>query len=118
MSIRWSTIAILFEGLGQQITIYSDHHNLLWFTETKVHNRRQARWAEKLAKYDFVIPFHPGVQVGKLDVLSRRPDYVAENKIPQPTPFLRPDQVDMTKLEIEMVEQLPRGELEQAIHEA
>src|SRR5256714_5700778 len=23
-----------FEGLGQQITIYSDHHNLLWFTET------------------------------------------------------------------------------------
>ena len=23
----------LFEGLGQQITIYSDHHNLLWFTE-------------------------------------------------------------------------------------
>jgi hypothetical protein len=28
----------LFEGLGQQITIYSDHHNLLWFTETKVYN--------------------------------------------------------------------------------
>jgi len=23
-----------FEGLGQQITVYSDHHNLLWFTET------------------------------------------------------------------------------------
>ena len=28
----------LFEGLGQQITIYSDHYNLLWFTETKVYN--------------------------------------------------------------------------------
>jgi len=40
----------LFEGLGQQITIYLDHYNLLWFTETKVYNRRQARWAEKLAK--------------------------------------------------------------------
>ena len=27
-----------FEGLGQQIMIYSDHHNLLWFTETKIYN--------------------------------------------------------------------------------
>ena len=32
-----------FEGLGQQITIYSDYCNLLWFTETKVYNHRQAR---------------------------------------------------------------------------
>ena len=32
-----------FEGQGQQITIYFDHHNLLWFTETKVYDRRQAR---------------------------------------------------------------------------
>jgi len=71
----------LFEGLEQQITIYSDHHNLLWFTETKVYNRRQARWAEKLAKYDFVIHFRPGVQGGKPDVLSRRPNYVAENRV-------------------------------------
>ena len=61
----------LFEGLGQQITIYLDHYNLLWFTETKVYNRRQARWAEKLAKYDFVIHFRPGTQGGKPDALSR-----------------------------------------------
>jgi len=32
-----------FEGLGQTTTIFSDHRNLLWFTETKVYNRRQAR---------------------------------------------------------------------------
>ena len=61
----------LFEGLGQQITIYSDHYNLLWFTEMKVYNRRQARWAEKLSKYDFVIHFRPGTQRGKPDALSR-----------------------------------------------
>jgi len=29
-----------FEGLGQKVTVYSDHRNLLWFTETKVYNRR------------------------------------------------------------------------------
>jgi|SRR5579859_7770505 len=78
----------LFEGLGQQITIYSDHHNLLWFTETKVYNRRQARWAEKLSKYDFVIHFRPGVQGGKPDALSRRPDYVSQNSIHEPASFL------------------------------
>jgi len=56
----------MFEGLGQQITIYSDHHNLLWFTETKIYNRRQARWAEKLSKYDLVIHFRPGTKGGRL----------------------------------------------------
>ena len=28
-----------FEGLGQSTTIFSDHRNLLWFTETKVYDR-------------------------------------------------------------------------------
>ena len=108
----------LFEGLGQQITIYSDHHNLLWFTETKIYNRRQARWAEKLAKYDFVIYFRPGMQEGKPDALSRRPDYIAENNVRQPMPFLRPEQVDTTGLEIGAQEQLRDGDLERAIREA
>ena len=40
-----------FEGLGQQTIIFSDHKNLLWFTETKIYNRRQARWAEKLSRF-------------------------------------------------------------------
>ena len=35
-----------FEGLGHQVTIYSDHQNLPWFTKMKIYNRRQARWAE------------------------------------------------------------------------
>src|ERR1700731_611110 len=46
-----------FEGLGQTTTIFSDHRNLLWFTETKVYNRRQARWAEKLSRFNFTIVF-------------------------------------------------------------
>jgi len=38
-----------FEGLGHKTTVYTDHRNLLWFTEMKIYNRRQARWAEKLS---------------------------------------------------------------------
>jgi RNase H-like domain found in reverse transcriptase len=29
----------MFEGLGQQITIYSDHHNLLWFRDESLQAR-------------------------------------------------------------------------------
>ena len=48
---------------------------------------------------------------------------MAENKVKQPTAFLRPGQVDTTaldakKMEIGAVEQLPQGDLERAIREA
>src|SRR5271167_455184 len=89
-----------FEGLGHKTTVFSDHRNLLWFTETKVYNRRQARWAEKLSRFDFVIAFRPGKQGGKPDALSRRPDYtLGEEDRSKTMTFLKPDQIDTTLLE-------------------
>ena len=88
-----------FEGLGQTTTIFSDHRNLLWFTETKVYNRRQARWAEKLSRFDFKIIFRPGKHGGKPDALSRRPDYTLGNDASERTmTFLKPEQVDTSLL--------------------
>jgi len=52
-----------------------DHHNLEYFTTTKVLNRRQARWAEQLAGIDFRIYYRPGTENGKPDALSRRSEY-------------------------------------------
>ena len=43
--------------------------------ETKVYNRRQARWAEKLAAFDFIIIYRSGSLREKPDTLSRRSDY-------------------------------------------
>ena len=37
-------------------------------------NRRQARWAEKLAAFDFTIQHHPGSK-NPADTLSHHPDY-------------------------------------------
>ena len=89
-----------FEGLGQQTIIFSDHKNLLWFTETKIYNRRQARWAEKLSRFDFKIIFRPGKQGGKPDALSRRPDYVEEGDNQERVmTFLKPEQVDVSLLD-------------------
>lgn len=66
------------EGAKHQIEIYSDHQNLAYFTTAKVLNRRQARWAQQLAPYYFVINYRPGRQNEKADILSRLSQYRPE----------------------------------------
>ena len=68
------------EGSRHPIQVFSDHKNLITFMSTKVLNRRQARWAELLADYDFVLIHTPGKR-NPADGPSRRPDY-AENPLP------------------------------------
>jgi hypothetical protein len=67
--------------------VFSDHQNLEYFTITKVLNRRQARWAQELAAYDFKIVYRPGSQNGKPDALSRRLEYRPEKEGSQDQPI-------------------------------
>lgn len=66
------------EGGPHQITVLSDHANLLRFTTTKSLNRREARWSLELATYDFCIQHVPGNQNARADAISRRADYMAQ----------------------------------------
>ena len=66
------------EGAKHQVQVISDHQILELFQTTKVMNRRQARWAQQLAGYNFKIFFRPRRQNGKADYLSRRPEYRLE----------------------------------------
>jgi hypothetical protein len=75
------------EGAHHPIQVLSDHKNLATFMTTKVLNRRQARWAELLADYDFVLIPIPGKK-NPADGPSRRPDYAIDN--PPPTGSLIP----------------------------
>jgi len=43
------------QGATHQVQVLSDHHNLEYFTTTKVLNRQQVRWAPELAGIDFKI---------------------------------------------------------------
>lgn len=63
------------EGAASQTTVYTDHRSLEYFTTSKQLNRRQARWSEFLADFNFVIKYRPGVQGTKPDSLTRRSDY-------------------------------------------
>lgn len=62
------------EGSTHCIEVWSDHNNLRGFLKQKELNPRQARWAIKLAAYDFEI-FHRAGKLNPADPPSRRPDY-------------------------------------------
>ena len=60
------------EGSPHQIIVYNDHKNLTYFQNARVLNRRQARWAQFLTRFDFLIVYRPAIHQGKADALSRR----------------------------------------------
>lgn len=71
---------IYAEG-AKDLTIYTDHKNLLTFTTTKVLNRRQVRWAETLSQFKFKIQYTPGKDNVRADALSRRSDYMKDKEV-------------------------------------
>jgi transposase InsO family protein len=64
-----------------ELTIFTDHKNLVNFTTTKVLNRRQVRWSEMLGQYKFKIVYTPGKDNGRADALSRRHDIAGTKEI-------------------------------------
>ena len=62
------------EGAAHTITVFTDHKNLETFMGNKVLNRRQTRWLQLIAEYDFHIAHIPGKN-NPADAPSRRPDY-------------------------------------------
>lgn len=56
--------------------IYTDHKSLEYFMTTKQLTARQARWAEALSEYYFIITYRPGKDNVQADALTRRDDEV------------------------------------------
>jgi len=79
---------VYLEGSKYTIKVYSDHRNLTYWTTTKQLNRRQVRWSETLASYDFQILHVKGSENGRADTLSRQPDY-SEGIKPAPASILQ-----------------------------
>ena len=62
-----------FELLGTPFKVFTDHRTLTNFAEQRDLSRRQARWQELLAQYDFEIVYVPGEKNTVADALSRLP---------------------------------------------
>ena len=69
---------VYLEGPRHQVTVFIDHKNLIYFTTTKVLNRRQVRWSEELSAYNFKIHYRKGTENTRADALSRRTDYLKD----------------------------------------
>jgi hypothetical protein len=67
------------EGALLPVLVYTDQENLVYFTTTKVLNRRQACWAQKLASIDLNICYCPRSHNAKPDALSRGSEYRPPN---------------------------------------
>jgi len=65
----------LLEGAQFKFEIWTDHKNLEYFMKVQKLNRRQARWALYLSRFDFTLKHVPGTKMGKADRLSRRSDW-------------------------------------------
>ncbi|SOV09705.1 uncharacterized protein UDID_19292 [Ustilago sp. UG-2017a] len=70
------------EGAKFQVQVLTDHRSLEYFTTTKQLNRRQARWSELLADFDFVIQYRPGAQAGLPDALTHHSDMRPKDRGP------------------------------------
>jgi hypothetical protein len=53
---------------------------LIYFTTTKKLNRRQTRWSETLARYNFRIAYRKGTENVKADALSRQADFMRKTE--------------------------------------
>jgi hypothetical protein len=63
------------EGAHHEFEIWNDHANLQWFMKHQDLNRRQARWAQYLSRFNFEWLHKAGATMGKADALSRREDH-------------------------------------------
>ena len=61
----------LLEGTKLKFKVWIDYKNLEYFMKAQRLNRRQARWALYLSRFDFTLKHVPGTKMEKADRLSR-----------------------------------------------
>ena len=68
----------LLKSTKFKFEVWTDHQNLKYFIKVQKLNKRQARWALYLLRFDFILKHIPGTKIRKIDKLSRRPDWKVE----------------------------------------
>jgi len=86
------------EGVAIKFEIWTDHKNLEYFMKAQKLNRRQARWALYLSRFNFTLKHVLGSKMGKADSLSRRPDWeVGVEKDNEDQRLVKPEWLEVRK---------------------
>jgi hypothetical protein len=73
---KWRTY---LHGTKEPFTVITDHQSLKYLDTKGTLSSRQARWAEKMAEFNFDIRYKKGQLHVAPDAISRRPDYQVLN---------------------------------------
>jgi len=80
--------------------IWTDHKNLEYFMKAQKLNKRQARWALYLSRFNFMLKHVPGSRMGKVDSLSRRLDWeVGVKKDNEDETLVKPKWLEVRRME-------------------
>lgn len=82
------------KGVPRPFTILTDHKNLEYFLRPNEISERQARWAETLSAFNYMLQYRPGSQAQRPDALSRR-GQDREGRKPRVAQILNPVSISM-----------------------
>ena len=89
------------EGAAIKFEIWTDYKNLEYFMKAQKLNRRQARWALYLSRFNFMLKHVLGSKMGKVDSLSRRLDWeVGVERDNEDQKLVKPEWLEVRKTEI------------------
>ena len=88
------------EATTIKFEIWIDHKNLEYFIKVQKLNRRQARWALYLSRFDFTLKHVLESKMGKVDSLSRRLDQeVGVERDNEDETLVKPEWLEVRKME-------------------
>jgi len=102
------------ERIMTKFEIWTDHKNLEYFIKTQKLNQRQARWVLYLLRFDFMLKHILGSKIGKVNSLSRRPDWEIgverdnENEVLVKPEWLKVRRAEMMEVIVEGVDLLEK----------
>jgi len=89
------------EGTRVKFEIWTDHKNLEYFMTSKNSNRRQARWALYLSRFDFILKHILGIKMWKADGLSQRSDWEKEREGDnEEKVLLKPEWLEVKRIQV------------------
>jgi len=89
------------EGTVVKFEIWTDHKNLKYFIKAQKLNQRQARWTLYLSRFDFTLKHILGSKMGKVNSLSRRPDWeVRVERDNENETLVKPEWLEVRRTEI------------------